>query len=146
MVINQMPSERNQWLLNKIVDKDGKTIGTMLVDTEIVPDPSKPWRFYLTFPYEGRPLPHKEEFDAFDLADRQIQELCKKFNAHNVAIWMANGVRDWIIYIEDPEVFKSVTEIMLGGRATVTAEPDPEWKQHRTLLDMVKPVPRDEQR
>jgi hypothetical protein len=141
-----VPSGGSQWLLNKIADKDGKTVGTMLLDVESIPDFTKSWRLYLTFKYEGRPLPTSEEFDAFDLADQQIQELCEKFSARNVAIWMSNGVRDWIVYIDDPEIFKRAAETAFKNQATITADLDPQWSQYHNLLEMVRDVKLGKQR
>ena len=135
---SSVPSDNDQWLLNKIVDKDGKTVGTLLLDIENIPDFTKPWSVYITFKYHGRPLPLKEEFDAFEFADWQIRGLCEKFNARNVAIWMKDGVRDWIVYIDDPEVIKRVAEIIFRHRAEITAELDPQWSQYNQFCDMVK--------
>ena len=114
-------------------------VGTLLLDSTAEPNPQMPWRLYVTFPYDNRPLPSAQEFDEFEEADWKIREICEKLNARNVAIWTKNGVRDWILYARDPVDLKKILEaIFRPFGVKVEATSDPNWNQYRELVSMVQ--------
>jgi hypothetical protein len=130
--------ENDKWVLSRII-KDGALVGTLLVDDEANPDARMPWLVYMTFPYKNRPLPSSTEFDEFDRVDKVIQELCKKHHAKNVAVYMRDGIRDWIVYAAEGPAFLKVAEsVFPKSKAKIHVQPDHRWKQYMDFREAVK--------
>src|SRR5687767_2995760 len=92
-------SKDPDWLLSKIEDKDGALIGShQVAERPRVRKRDFPWLVYLTFEYEGRPLPTSEEFDQFDSVSKTLEELEKTGEIAHIGIMTFKGKRDFISY------------------------------------------------
>jgi hypothetical protein len=99
-----------------------------------VPKRDYPWLAYMTFAFEGRPIPTQEEFDRFDEISVRLEDIERTGVLAHVAIMTIDGKRDYISYCRDREgAAKLLMEGFSHEGAQIEFQFDPGWSQFSDL-------------
>lgn len=121
-------------ILSRFVDKDGQTIGSLILikNQPILKDYGE--LVYLTMPYARLPLPSKEDFDRFDEVQARLDDLCEELEFAQPAIVTIDGKRDWILYTKDGNILmRQLIHELSGFELQMECQPDPNWDQYQEL-------------